>query len=73
MEKQQYRFKTNIHCGGCVNAVKPRMDALKGVEKWTVDIDTTDKILQVESSGVRPEEIIAAVQSAGFTIEPETP
>jgi len=26
------KFKTNINCGGCIAAVTPSLDALKGVK-----------------------------------------
>ena len=64
------QFKTNINCGGCVAAVTPHLDRLDGIAHWNVDTDNKDKILTVSATGASPQQVIEAVQQAGFTIEP---
>lgn len=64
-----YQFKTNINCGGCVAAVKPHLDNAAGICHWEVNTSSKDKILTVHSDGITPEEIMAAVQKAGYKIE----
>lgn len=66
------RFKTNINCGGCIKSVTPHLNSLENIESWKVDIDNSDKILEVTSEGAIENEIVAAVQKAGFEIEPLT-
>lgn len=63
------RFKTNIHCGGCVGAVRPHLDKLSGVTSWEVDTENQEKILTVKSSGVTADEILSVVKKAGFEAE----
>ncbi len=69
-EGETFHFKTNINCSGCVAKVTPALDAAEGVCHWDVDTASKDKILAVHSDGITQEEVIRAVQSAGFTIEP---
>ncbi|MDR2121990.1 MAG: heavy-metal-associated domain-containing protein [Flavobacteriaceae bacterium] len=64
-----FKFKTNIDCGGCVNAVTPFLSKTPGISKWNVDTSNPDKILTVESEEVAEEDIINAVKKAGFNIE----
>ncbi len=63
------QFKTNINCGGCVNAVSGFLNDVEGIEKWSVDTDNTDKILTVETKteGMK-DVVIEAVEDAGFDI-----
>lgn len=63
-----YKFKTNINCGGCVAGVTPFLNKLENTD-WQVDTENPDKILSVQSDSVSEKEIIEAVKSAGFEIE----
>ncbi len=64
-----YQFKTNINCQNCVAQVKPELDKLEGLKEWKVETGDKDKILTVKTEQLKPEEIEAAVKSAGFTAE----
>ncbi|MBC6610917.1 heavy-metal-associated domain-containing protein [Hymenobacter sp. BT507] len=64
------RFKTTINCGGCVRAVTGPLDDETAISSWQVDTDNPDKILTVQGDHVQPEQVIRAVQEAGFEIEP---
>lgn len=63
------QFKTNINCNNCVRAVTNFLNDVEGVKSWQVDIDNPDKILTVEGEEVTVEEVIEAVEDAGFDIE----
>lgn len=69
MENNTLKFKTNINCMGCVSKVTPELDKLTAIENWEVDIRNKDKVLTVEASSDKQDEIIAAVEKAGFKIE----
>lgn len=75
MEKtsENFVFKTNINCGGCVATVKPHLDQAEGLCHWEVDLQSKDRVLTVHSEGITEEEVIRTVQEAGFKIEPITP
>lgn len=68
-EKEVFLFKTNINCSGCVEKISPVLDSHKNILKWTADTASKDKILEVVSKGIQADEIITAVQKAGFKIE----
>lgn len=54
---------------GCVAKVTPELNQLTAIENWEVDIQNKEKILTVAASSEREEEIIQAVEKAGFKIE----
>lgn len=63
-------FKTNINCNNCVAKVTPFLNQLENIENWQVDINNADKILSVSGEEeLSSEEVIEAVQKAGFSIE----
>lgn len=63
------QFKTNINCGGCVATVKPFLDKAEGIESWQVNTSDKNKILTVQADGITKQQVIDAVQKAGFKIE----
>ncbi len=62
------RFKTSLKCGGCVKAITPGLESLNKIEKWSVDLESTDKVLQVEAAGDITDEIMESVKKAGYLI-----
>lgn len=66
---ESLQFKTSINCGGCVTKVTPVLNQLAGVTSWSVDTENPDKILTVQSQGASVQDITAAIQKVGFTIE----
>ena len=69
MEKNIFKFKTNINCMGCIAKVTPTLDKISEIENWEVDIRNKDKVLTVETQSLNQNEIITAVENAGFKIE----
>lgn len=64
-----FKFKTNIKCGGCIAAVTPFLDKVIGIEKWEVDTANFDKVLTVTCDLVDTSSIENAVKEAGYSIE----
>jgi copper chaperone len=62
------RFKTSLKCGGCVNAITPGLESLNIIDKWSVDLESPEKILEVESPEDITNEVIEAVKKAGYQI-----
>lgn len=69
MSDQNYKFKTNIKCGGCIATVTPHLNALEGVGNWKVDLESPDRVLTVESNGATESQIMNSVTTAGYKIE----
>ena len=64
------RFKTTINCGGCIKAVTPALNKEVGPANWQVDTANPDKILTVTSDQVSVDQVLKAVEQAGFEITP---
>lgn len=64
------RFKTTINCGSCIKAVTPALNQQVGAGNWQVDTANADKILTVSATQATPAQVVSAVESAGFEIQP---
>ena len=64
------RFKTTINCGNCIRSVTPVLNREVGAGSWQVDTANPDKILTVNSDQATPQQVVQAVQEAGFEIQP---
>ena len=64
------KFKTNIHCSGCVRAVTPFLNGDKGISQWEVDTQSDDKILTVQGDQITADTVVSLIEDAGFSIEP---
>lgn len=63
------KFKTTIKCSGCLAKVTPFLNEEPTIENWDVNIFTPEKTLTVESNNGDTEQVIKAVEEAGFKIE----
>jgi copper chaperone len=60
------KFKTNIHCGGCIAKVTPQLNQIEGIDHWNVDIADPLKILTVEAGDVESDTIVDALKQVGY-------
>jgi copper chaperone len=61
-------FKTSLKCGGCVQAITPGLDSITSIKKWSVDLVSVDKVLEIESSEDISDEVIESVKKTGYQI-----
>ena len=66
---ETYKFRTNLKCGGCVATVAPFLDALEGIEKWSVDLSVPERLLTVEVEGIEPAGVTKVIGDAGYQAE----
>lgn len=66
MKNKTLKFKTNIICNGCLSEVTPLFNKSKKICHWNVDLNSSDKILTVNSNGITQEEVIQIVKKSGF-------
>ncbi len=66
---QTLKFKTNINCGNCIKAVTPTLNREAGAGNWQVDTANPDKILTVSAAQLSAEQVVQAVEQAGFQIQ----
>ncbi len=62
-------LKTNIMCGTCVAKVTPSLNETAGEANWKVDTRNPKKILTVSTEKLSEDEVIKAVEKAGFKAE----
>jgi copper chaperone len=62
-------LKTNIMCGACIAKVTPTLNETAGETNWKVDIQNPKKILTVTTDKLSEEEVIKAVEKAGYKAE----
>jgi len=61
--------KTNIMYSSCVAKVAQVLDEIAGKENWNVEIQNPTKILTVITEDLTEDEVIRAVQKAGYKAE----
>lgn len=69
-QNETMQFNTNINCGSCVARVAGILDHEEGICHWHADTASAGKTLTVHSAGITREQVIKAVEKAGFTIQP---
>lgn len=62
------RFKTSLKCGGCIKAITPGLESMKSIDRWSVDLESPDKVLSVETSEDISDQVIDSVKKAGYVI-----
>ncbi len=62
-------LKTNIMCGSCVAKVTPSLNEVAGAANWKVDTQNPKKILTVSSENLSENDVINAVEKAGYKAE----
>jgi copper chaperone len=63
------QLKTNIMCGSCIAKVTPVLNEEVGEQNWKVDTLNPKKILTVTTDDQSEEDVIAAVEKAGYKAE----
>lgn len=61
--------KTNIMCGSCIAKVTPTLNNEVGEGNWKVDTVNPKKILTVSTDKLSEDEVIKAVEKAGYKAE----
>jgi hypothetical protein len=62
-------FKTSVSSSEDLNKLTPYLNALMKDLKWNIDLLDSDKILRVQSSINKNEEIVSVVKELGFDCE----
>jgi len=63
------KINTSLKCNGCEATVRPHIDAVSGIQKWSVDLSDPKKTITVEGENFNPEEIVEAIRKAGYKAE----
>lgn len=66
---KELKFKTNINCNNCLSKVKPFLENETTIEKWEVDLQSSDRILTVTGNEeLTTAKVIETVKKSGFSI-----
>ena len=63
------KLKTNIMCGSCISKVTPVLNEEIGEGKWSVDTTGAQKVMTVTREDLSQEDVIMAVEKAGYKAE----
>jgi copper chaperone CopZ len=61
-------FKTNLRCSGCVKAITLGMESIKEVRDWKVDLESVDRLLEVDAVADVSDKVMENVKKAGYVI-----
>lgn len=65
-----YRFRTNAKCAGCVSNIEWFLKKIPGIGTWKIDLQSPDKVLEIQSENDLTAEVLDAVKKAGYQAEP---
>lgn len=60
--------KTDLHCQGCVDKIKPVLNADSSIEEWTVDLNQDIKVLEVTGDGITKDQLNSHLGSVGYSV-----
>ena len=60
---------SGLHCEGCANGVRQALRGVSGVRKAKVDLRASQADVEVESDKVNAQDLVRAVEQAGFGAE----
>ena len=62
-------FKTNVESQEALSKVAPYLDKEESISKWSIDTESTDKILSVSGTNLDPQTVEKVIEQAGFRAE----
>lgn len=62
-------FRTGVADHKQLQNIAPKLNSLRGVHKWSFDLDDHEKILRIEAVGISPGEIENTLLSANYFCE----
>ena len=57
-----------MKCNGCVQTVTPFLEKSNNIQNWSVDLNSSDRLLTVQTEG-DAEEVKNLLQEAGYQAE----
>lgn len=59
-------FKTNVSSKRKIDRLRPLLTSIPAIKQWNFDLEDCDKILRIETNGLRPAYVESLLQTAGF-------
>lgn len=67
--KRILKFRTDLKCDHCVGKIKPHLDEMEGLERWSVHREGPDTFLTVEIKDKEENRIEKILRDAGYKAE----
>ncbi|OFY84677.1 MAG: hypothetical protein A3F72_16040 [Bacteroidetes bacterium RIFCSPLOWO2_12_FULL_35_15] len=64
-----FLFKTDVKNDYQKKMVAPVINQIKGINRWSFDLEDKNKVLRVEGHGLKPQQIEEMISNAGFKCE----
>lgn len=64
-------LKTDLHCEGCVDKIKPVLNNNKAIEEWSVDLEPSVKTLHVAGNNLSASYVDSLLHSVGYSVVKE--
>jgi len=65
---EKFLFKTSLKCNGCVQSITPSLNNIPEIKSWKVDLDSENRLLEVEALLDVSDKVIENVKKAGYMI-----
>ncbi len=62
-------FRTGVEKQEQIKNIAPHLNSLRGVYKWSFDLDDHENILRIEAVGISPDDIETALLRANYFCE----
>ncbi len=62
-------FRTGVNKKEHIQSVAPHLDSIRGVRKWSFDLEDHENILRIEAVGISPGEIEKTLNRANYFCE----
>jgi copper chaperone len=63
-----FLFKTSLKCNGCIQAITPGIESIQEIQSWKVDLESSDRTLEVVANSDVSEKVIESIKKAGYEI-----
>lgn len=60
------KFKTNVESQEALSKVAPHLDKVEKISKWSLDTESSEKVLSVSGTDLNPQAIENALKQAGY-------
>lgn len=60
------KFKTNVESQEALSKIAPLLDKVEKISKWSLDTESSEKVLSVSGTDLNPQAIENAIKQAGY-------
>lgn len=62
-------FRTGVENTEHIDHIAPRLNSIKGIHRWSFDLNDRDKILRIEAAGISPRSIEQTLAGMNYYCE----